>query len=56
MPDTGAIEVVMTSGQISPDIEMKATEAGCRRCVTKPIKLDTLLGLVGLEAGLGAHA
>lgn len=47
--DTSSIDIVIASGQLNPDLEKKALEAGARRCLSKPIKIDTLLADLGIQ-------
>jgi excisionase family DNA binding protein len=42
-PETRGIEVFVTSGQLTPDIERKALAAGASRCFHKPIDLPAIL-------------
>lgn len=47
-PDTSALEIVMTSGQLTSEIEAKALAAGARRCVEKPVSIDALFEDIGV--------
>jgi excisionase family DNA binding protein len=46
-PDTSAIDVIVTSGQLSADLEEKAVSAGARRCVAKPFDIKAVLNEMG---------
>ena len=41
--ETRAIDVIIASGSLTPEIERKALAAGARRCFSKPVELRTLL-------------
>jgi excisionase family DNA binding protein len=46
--ETREIDVIVTSGQLSTEIEQNAVAAGARRCLTKPIDIKTVLNELGL--------
>jgi excisionase family DNA binding protein len=47
-PDTRGIDVVMTSGQLTPTVEEDAQRAGAMRCLPKPLDLTLVLEQLGL--------
>lgn len=47
-PKTRAIDVVVTSARLSPEIESRAKAAGARACLPKPISIDALLEMLGV--------
>ena len=49
-PDTKEIDVVMASGQLTPELEKKALEAGARRVTSKPLHVDVILHDLGINA------
>lgn len=48
-PDTKAIDVIVTSGQLTEAIESDAKKAGAVSCLAKPIDMGALLDHLGLE-------
>jgi len=48
-PDTRGIDVLMTSGQLTPTVEEDAQRAGALRCLPKPIDLSAVLEQLGLS-------
>jgi excisionase family DNA binding protein len=48
-PETQSINVIVTSSELTPDLEAKALAAGASRCMRKPIDLNTLLGQLGIN-------
>jgi excisionase family DNA binding protein len=48
-PDTKRIDVIITSGQLSPELADKALAAGARLALPKPIDLAVVLGTLGLK-------
>ena len=47
-PETRNIDVIVTSGQLTPQLFDKAIAAGARHAVPKPIDLAIVLGTLGL--------
>jgi excisionase family DNA binding protein len=47
-PDTRGIDVIMTSGQLTPTVEEDAARAGAMRCLPKPLDLGLVLEQLGL--------
>lgn len=47
-PQTRDTAVVMTSGQLDPEVESKAMAAGADRCLHKPVELATVLADLGV--------
>jgi excisionase family DNA binding protein len=48
-PETSRIEVLMTTGHLTPSLERQALEAGASRCLAKPINVPGLLSHVGVS-------
>jgi excisionase family DNA binding protein len=46
-PETRSIDIIIASGQLTPEIERKALDAGARRCLHKPVRIDALLSDLG---------
>ncbi len=56
-PETAAIRIIVASGQMTPEVEKKAREAGADVCLAKPVNIDALLAEVGTgETPLYARA
>jgi excisionase family DNA binding protein len=49
MPETGKIKVVMTSAELTSDIEKDAKKAGAAMSLAKPIETSALLSLLELD-------
>ena len=47
-PETEAMSVVIVTGQLTPEVEKSALEAGAHRCMHKPIDVETVLQVMGL--------
>jgi excisionase family DNA binding protein len=47
-PETASMEVIIASGQLTPELERKALEAGAHRCFHKPIDLKVVLREAGV--------
>ena len=41
-------DVIVVSGELTADVEKKATAAGARGCLEKPVDIDQLLALAGM--------
>lgn len=48
-PDTSGIDLIVTSAQLTPEIEKKALGYGAKRCVEKPVSLEQVLEDIGLR-------
>lgn len=48
-PEFKGTDVIIASGQLTPDIEKKAQAAGARACLDKPIDTDVLLAEIGIQ-------
>lgn len=48
-PQTEGMKIIMVTGQVTPEIEKSALEAGASECINKPINLDALLQELGLS-------
>lgn len=42
-PQTSATRIIITSGQLTPDVEKRAKEAGADMCVPKPLEVSMIL-------------
>ncbi len=42
-PDTAKTMIIMASGQMSPDVEKRAIEAGADLCIPKPLDMSVIL-------------
>ena len=42
------MSVVIVTGQLTPEVEKSALEAGAHRCMHKPIDVETVLQVMGL--------
>ncbi len=51
-PETAQTRIIVTSGQLTPEIEKRASEAGADLCVPKPIDLTMLLNELESSAQL----
>jgi len=51
-PDTAHTRIIITSGQLTPDIEKRASEAGADMCVPKPVDITMLLNELESSAEL----
>ncbi len=51
-PETERIDVLITSGHLTRELEKRAFSAGARACLRKPVPLETLL----IELGVVEHA
>jgi len=47
--ETQGIQILMASAELTPEVEKKATEAGAKRCLHKPIDLNMVLGELGIS-------
>ena len=54
--ETQTIDIVVTSADLTPDNERQALAAGAKRCVRKPIDLNTVLGELGVPQTVAATA
>lgn len=46
--ETQGIQVMVATGELTPDVEKKAADAGAKRCLHKPIDLNVVLGELGI--------
>ena len=51
-PDTAAIRIVVTSGQLTPEIEKKAIEAGADTVTPKPLDITVVMREIEMSAQL----
>lgn len=51
-PDTAAIRIIVTSGQLTPDIEKKANEAGADVVTPKPLDINVVMRELEMSAQL----
>lgn len=49
-PETKHMQIIVSSGHLTPELEKKALKAGALRCINKPIKVETVLEDLGLGA------
>ncbi|MEZ4270564.1 MAG: response regulator [Myxococcota bacterium] len=49
MKETENIKVVITSAQLTEEVERQAREAGAYDCLQKPVDMDHLLGILGVN-------
>ena len=55
IPEFKSIDVIITSGQLTPEIEKKAVAAGARRCFDKPFEVEQLLSELGINVQAAAR-
>ena len=55
-PQTEAMHVVIVTGQLTPEVEQSALEAGAHRCMHKPIDVEKVLQAMGLIESASAVA
>lgn len=48
--DTSSIRIVIASGQMTPDLERRARNAGAARCLPKPVSADLIMQELGVTA------
>lgn len=53
-PDTAKISIIIASGQLTPDVEKKALEAGANLCLAKPLDVEVVLAELEKSADLYA--
>ena len=46
-PEFKGVDVIIASGQLTPEIEKKAAAAGARACLDKPLDIESLLASIG---------
>ena len=44
------MKIIMVTGQVTPEIEKSALEAGAHECINKPINLEALLEKLALSS------
>ena len=49
-PQTEDMKIIMVTGQVTPEIEKSALEAGAHECINKPIDLEALLEKLALSS------
>jgi excisionase family DNA binding protein len=49
-PQTEDMKIIMVTGQVTPEIEKSALEAGAHECINKPINLEALLEKLALSS------
>jgi CheY-like chemotaxis protein len=49
-PETRGIDVLMTSGLLTDEVEQEAQQAGAKKCLPKPIDLNAVLEYLGIAA------
>jgi excisionase family DNA binding protein len=54
--ETAQIGIIMASGELTGELEKKATDAGAKRCLAKPIDLSTVLSELGIAQQSAAAA
>jgi CheY-like chemotaxis protein len=52
-PQTEDMKIIMVTGQVTPEIEKSALEAGASECINKPINLEALLERLNLSNQVG---
>lgn len=50
-PQTENMKIIMVTGQVTPEIEQGALEAGARECMNKPIRLEVVLEQLEISGG-----
>ena len=53
---TSHLNIIIASGQLTPELEKKALDAGARKCLQKPLDFNIVLDELGLEAAEGLVA
>ena len=53
-PQTESMDVVIVTGQLTPEVEQSALEAGAHRCMQKPIDVEIVLQAMGLSEPLSS--
>lgn len=49
-PESSNVAIVITTGQLTPELEKKAAEAGATRCINKPLEVAAILRELGVSA------
>ena len=49
-PQTENMKIIIVTGQVTPEIEQSAIEAGARECINKPINIEAILGQLEISS------